>query len=101
MVKDTNNWALPRLWEKPSGANSNATLCSRPLPLGPSEFAAIRRASSLPEQFGFPRMCGSLFFLHEAQIADNSKQPLSDGRFGVAGKIEKRIQCILVRLHLR
>ena len=61
---------------------------------------AILRASSLLEQLGFPRMCGSLFFLH-AQIADNGEQPLSDGRFGVAGKIEKRIQFILVRLHLR
>ena len=47
------------------------------------------------------RMCGSLFLLHEAQIADNGEQPLSDGRFGVAGKVEKSIEFILVRLHLR
>src|SRR6516164_7335937 len=49
----------------------------------------------------FPRMCGSSFLLHEAQIADNGKQPLSDRRFGVAGKIEKSIKFIPVGLHLR
>jgi len=47
------------------------------------------------------RRLADLFLLHEAQIADNGEQPLSDGRFGVAGKIEKRIKFILVRLHLR
>ncbi len=47
-----------------------------------------------------PRLCRSLFLLQEAQIADNGEQPLSDGRFGVAGKIEESIKFILVRLQL-
>ncbi len=63
--------------------------------------AAISRASSLLSNLACPAMCGSLFLLHEAQIADNGEQPLSDGGFGVAGKIEKSIKFILVRLHLR
>ena len=53
------------------------------------------------ERFGSPRTCRSLFLLHEAQIADNGEQLLSDGCFGAAGKIEKGIKFILVRLHLR
>ncbi len=48
-----------------------------------------------------PRMRGSSFLLHEAQIADNGEQPLSDSCFGVAGEIEKSIKFVLVRLHLR
>jgi hypothetical protein len=55
----------------------------------------------LAEQLGLPRMCGSLFLLYEAQIADDGEQPLSVGRFGSAGKIEKRIKFILVPVHLR
>jgi hypothetical protein len=62
-------------------------------------FAAMRRI--LAEQTGFPRMCGSLFLLYEAQIADDGEQPLSGGRFGGAGKIKKRIKFILVPIHLR
>src|SRR5215469_8353421 len=46
-------------------------------------------------------MCGSLFLLYEAQIADDGEQSLSDGRFGIAGKIEKGIKFSLVRFHLR
>ena len=64
----------------------------------------IRRDNScliFAERFGSPRTCRSLFLLHEAQIADNGEQLLSDGCFGAAGKIEKGIKFILVRLHLR
>jgi len=49
----------------------------------------------------FAPVCGSLFLLYQAQIADDGEQPLSDGGFGVAGEIEKRIEFILVWLHLR
>jgi hypothetical protein len=33
-----------------------------------------------------------LFLLHEAQIADDGEQPLSDGCFGSARQIEQRIK---------
>jgi hypothetical protein len=52
------------------------------------------------EQAGLA-VCESLFLLHEAQIAHDGEQPFSDRRFGVAGKIKKRIKFILVPPHLR
>ena len=67
-------------------------------------FDTIRRDPQrliFAERFGSPRTCRSLFLLHEAQIADNGEQLLSDGCFGAARKIEKGIKFILVRLHLR
>jgi hypothetical protein len=67
-----------------------------------STLAVMRRASLPARSLRYShRLCGSLFFLHQAQIADDGEQPLSDGRFGIAGKIEKRIKFVLVALHLR
>jgi hypothetical protein len=61
-----------------------------------------RTASEPGKSFApFPRVCGSSFLLYEAQIADDGKQPLSGRRFGGAGKIKKRIEFILVPIHLR
>ena len=45
--------------------------------------------------------CAELFVLQEAQIADDRQQTFSDGRFRIAGKIEKRIKFGVVSFHLR
>ena len=60
-----------------------------------------RTASEPGGPLRYPHKSADLFLLYEAQIADNGEQPLSNGRFGIAGKIKKRIKFILVRFHLR
>ena len=66
---ESGHWNRPAYYLRRSNSGSLAI------------FAAIRRASSLLSDLAPPRTCRSLFLLHEAQIADNGEQLLSDVRF--------------------
>lgn len=46
-------------------------------------------------------VANELFFLDEAQIADDCQQALSDDRFRIAGKIKKRIKFVILPFQLR
>ena len=81
-------------------AKRDIALLARNSPLG-AGCTFGRTASEPAGPLRYPHKSADLFLLYEAQIADNGEQPLSDGRFGIAGKIEKRIKFILVPLHLR